>query len=81
MPEMKSDKEIRQSIVDIAGLYKVKEIQLADLKSNQWVDLDLSGGILRTDRTILLYVQTSVTRMLSVRFFRNHFIFNPVKPY
>ena len=29
MPEMKSDKEIRQSIVDIAGLYKVKEIQLS----------------------------------------------------
>lgn len=52
MPEMKSDKEIRQSIVDIAGLYKVKEIQLADLKSNQWVDLDLSGGILRTDRMV-----------------------------
>lgn len=51
-PEMKSDSEIRKDIENIAGLYKVQEIQFADLKANQWVDLNLSGGKLESDRLV-----------------------------
>lgn len=51
-PEMKSDAEIRKSISEIAGLYKVQELQLGELKPNQWVDLNLSGGKLESDRMV-----------------------------
>lgn len=51
-PEMKSESEIRKDIEQIAGLYKVQEIQFSDLKPNQWVDLNLSGGKLESDRMV-----------------------------
>lgn len=51
-PEMKSEKEIRQNIADVAGLYKVEEIQFADIKPNGWVDLNLGSGKLETDRLV-----------------------------
>lgn len=51
-PDMKSNKEILQEISDIAGLYQVKTIAFKDIKANNWVDLDLSGGILDSDRMV-----------------------------
>lgn len=51
-PEMKSDSEIRKNIEDIAGLYKVEEIQFDNLKPGQWVDLNLSNGKLESDRLV-----------------------------
>ena len=51
---MKSDEEIRNEIKDIAGLYKVSEIQLNELPANtsDWIKVNLSDGRLATDRMV-----------------------------
>ena len=53
-PEMKSDRELRQDIMGIAGLYTVPQLtmQFSDLKPNQWVDVNLGNGLLESDRLV-----------------------------
>lgn len=53
-PEMKSASEIRKDIENVAGLYTAAAltIQFTDIKPNKWVDLDLSGGILESDKLV-----------------------------
>lgn len=51
-PIMKSNQEIRDELKNIAGLYKVAELQLNELQPNQWLKINLSGGRLATDKMV-----------------------------
>lgn len=51
-PVMKSADEIREEIKNIAGLYKVAEVQLNELKPNTWLKVNLGDGRLGTDRLV-----------------------------
>ena len=52
-PIMKSSSEIRDELKNIAGLYKVAEVQLTELGvADTWLKVNLSDGRLATDRMV-----------------------------
>ena len=51
IPEMKAESKIIEELRQIAGLYKVKEINLKDINPNEWIDIELKGKI-STDKLI-----------------------------
>lgn len=52
-PVMKSNSEIIDELKNIAGLYKVAEVQLSELGvAETWLKVNLSGGKLDTDRMV-----------------------------
>lgn len=56
IPVIKSDQEIRDEIKNIAGLYKVAEVQLNEINNDAdqygWIKVNLSEGRLATDRLV-----------------------------
>ena len=54
LPEMKSADEIRKSIQDIAGLYTNAQLtfDVETLEKDKWIDVNLSGGMLQSDRLV-----------------------------